>query len=99
MRPTVSGEAAGKTAEGNEERPRMEAARQAPRSRGARAKITASRNGADDGPRNIHRAAVMVLTAPTEPGERTEIRKDPARKLGTHVLADRPAADHPVNTE
>ena len=61
--------------------------------------IMANRNEADDGPRDTNKAAVRVLTAPTEPSERTGIEKDPAWRLGIHGLIDHLAADHPVSTE
>ena len=61
--------------------------------------IMANRNGADDDPRDTNKAMVRVLTAPTEPSERTGIEKDPAWRLGMHRLVDHPAADHPVSTE
>ena len=77
----------------------MGVARQAPRSRGTRARIMADRSRDDVGPRDTNKAAVRVLTAPTEPSERTGIKKDPAWKPGVHALTDHPATDRPASTE
>ena len=59
----------------------------------------AIRRGADNGPRDTKKAAVRVLTAPTEPQEKTGIEKDLARRSGIHGLIGHPAVDLHGSTE